>query len=541
MSFLGSTTTASANNGLENEFISVIENYDNENIVVENGLFLEMGESLDLSQYPGWNLSNKNTVKIDKSGIVKPINEGTVFLSQEFDGELHVIEIYVPEKQISTFSLVEESKERKRDYYKVFIDPGHGGSDNGAAGHGAYEDELNLQVSFKVKEKLEAKGIQVKMSRTNDTFISLGDRPKLANEYGADVFVSIHQNSASTPAMGIETYYHSSKSQEKPLATEIQTNAIKETGAVNRNVKSADFAVLRGSYMPSSLFESGFISTEEEANNLKDPAYQDKLATGIANGIENYLNTYVNLELETIPPTAQVAHTGTIINTSSLNVRSGYGTSNPVIGTLAKGAKVDIYETQNGWHKVNFNGNYGYISGSYVKLDGPGGITDIDKHWAKSEVMSFIESGYIDGYPNGTFKPDNNITRAEFVKLVNQAFGYTTQGSIKFKDVSSTSWYYKDLSIGINQGYIDGYPDNTFRPDAPISREEAAKIVTKITGVKGDGVLNFADNNDISSWAKQYVDALVDNKIMGGYSGNKFKPKDNITRAESVVTLSRTK
>lgn len=559
--FVGSSAFANDNSDIEGEFISVIEKYADEDVVVENGLFLEMGETLDLSEHPNWNLSNKNTVKIDKNGIVTPISGGTVFLSQEFDGDLHVIEIYVPEKQISTFSLVEGAQETKRDYYKVFIDPGHGGSDNGASGFGAYEDELNLQISFKVKEKLEAKGIQVKMSRTNDTFITLGDRPRLANEYGADAFVSIHQNSASTPATGIETYHHSSKSQERPLAAEIQTNALRETGAVDRKVKSADFAVLRGSYMPSSLFESGFISTESESMKLRDPAYQDKLATGIANGIENYLKNYINLDLEEIPPTAEVAKTGTVINTTSLNVRSGYGANYSAIGTLSGGQKVDIYDTQNGWHKINYKGNYGYVSGTYIKIDTPDPeppvepptepeqpkieFKDISNHWAKTQILDFVEKGFINGYQvkdGFEFRPENSITRAEFVKLVNRVFGFTSKATINFKDVNSKEWYYDEVRMGVAAGYIDGYKeDNTFRPDAAITREEASKIVAKITNLKGDGKLEFKDNSKISDWAKEYVDALTDNKIIEGYPDGTFKPQDKIKRGESVVTLSRTK
>lgn len=546
MPIMSKVVFASDKNNIEDEFISVIEDYADENVVVENGLFLEMGETLDLSEYPNWNLSNKNTIKIDNNGIVKPINEGTVFLSQEFNGDLHVIEIYVPEKQISTFSLAEEQQERKRDYFKVFIDPGHGGSDNGASGHGAYEDELNLQVSFKVKEKLEAKGIEVKMSRTDDTFISLGDRPRLANEYGADAFVSIHQNSASTPAMGIETYHHSSKSQEKPLAAQIQTNAIKETAAIDRKVKSADFAVLRGSYMPSALFESGFISTQEEAEKLKDPAYQEKLATGIANGIENYLNNYINLNLEQIPPTAQVAETGVVVNTDSLNVRSGYGTSYSAVGILSAGQKVDIYETQNGWHKINYQGVYGYVSGTYIKLNSEVeeeeiSFIDLDNHWAKNSILDFAKKGHANGYEDSTFKPNNNITRAEFVVIANSVFGFSSTGTENFSDVNPENWFYDAVCTGIEVGYIDGYADGTFKPNEKITRQEASKIVAKITNLKGDQTLDFNDNKDIASWSKEYVDALVDNNIMGGYEDNTFRPKNPITRAESVATLSRIK
>lgn len=128
------------------------------------------------------------------------------------------------------------------------------------------------------------------MSRESDEFIKLGERANMANQYGADVFVSIHQNSADAEsAHGIETYYHPNKGMYEPLAKDIQDNAINQTGARNRGVKSSNLAVLRESNMPSSLFESGFVSNPQEYNKLINPAYQDKLATGIVDGIERYL------------------------------------------------------------------------------------------------------------------------------------------------------------------------------------------------------------------------------------------------------------
>lgn len=545
---LGNVTFINANETMEKEFLSVIEGYSTEEVIVENGLSLEMGETLDLSKYPGWNLSNKNTVKIDNKEIVKPINEGSVFLSKEVDDILHVLEIYVPKQEPKAYSSLPQQNSR-REKYKVFVDPGHGGHDNGAGANGLLEDELNLKVSLMLRDKLQAKGIEVQMSRTTDVFIVLEERGRMANRYGADVFISVHQNNASAVSgNGIETYHHTNKTNHKPLSSEIQTNAIKETNAKDRGVKNAKFAVLAESNMPSSLFESGFLSNVEEAKKLGDPVYQDKLATAIANGIETYLQENVSLEgEEVVAPTEPVSPDAKIIDRGSikgvatndtLNVRSGFGNQYSIIGTLPNNAKVDIYETKNGWHKINYNGVYGYVSSTYVKIDG---FSDINSHWAKAEIKDFILKGYIDGYNDGTFRPDNSITRAEFIKLVNRAFNYTTQGTKTFKDVASNEWYYNEVLIATNAGYIDGYNDDTFRPNDKISREEVAKIVATINNKSGDGVLNFKDNKDISDWAKPYVDAVSDNNLMGGYDGNIFKPKANITRAESVTTLSRVK
>ena len=79
----------------------------------------------------------------------------------------------------------------------------------------------------------------------------------------------------------------------------------------------------------------------------------------------------------------------------------------------------------------------------------------------------------------------------------------------------------------------------TFRPNQVITREEAAKIVVKMTGVKGDGNLDINDANEVSDWAKEYVDAAFDNGVLVGYGDNIFGPKSNMKRAEAVVMLSR--
>ncbi|WP_054199267.1 SH3 domain-containing protein [Clostridium baratii] len=374
---------AHASTKLEGEFKSVIDKYNKNEVVIENGISLRMGETLDLSKYPGWDMSNKNTVSISDEGIVTPKNEGTVYLSKKIGDKVHVVEVYVPNSSTS-YSIKPFSNTVDRNYYKVFIDPGHGGYDDGSSGNGLLEDELNLQIGLKLQKKLEARGIEVKMSRTTDEYLSLGERAEMANEYGADIFVSNHINSFDqASANGIETYYHRDKSSHKPLSDDIQNNAIKQTGAVNRGVKNANFAVLRESTMPSSLFEAGFISNKAEASKLGSDAYQDKLATALADGIEKYLKDNIKLNgVEEKPdvkpeekpevkpeekPEATIK-TGTV-SASALNVRSGASTSSSIIGSLNNGAKVEIVSTSNGWHKIKYKNGYGYVSADYIKVD----------------------------------------------------------------------------------------------------------------------------------------------------------------------------
>ena len=537
IAIVGSSRVAKASEPIENELKQVIQNYGSENVEFEDGISIHEGEVKNIPEFNNCQLSNNSVVKVDENGNVSPIGSGTVFLSKQIGNKVRILEVYVPNINKYSQEFYSVPNEKNRNYYKVFLDPGHGGYDSGALGFGRKESDLNLQVAKRVEKKLQSRNIEVVMSRKTDEFIALSKRAELANNYGADVFVSVHQNSAENQsANGIETYYHPDKQGYKPLALDIQNSAIKITGARDREVKSSNLAVLRESNMPSALFESGFISNKAESDKLADPSYQDKLASGIASGIEKYLKDNIDIQEQDLP----IIATGKVKDTDSLNVRSGYGTNYQIIGTLKLGEKIEIVEQQNGWYKIKFNGRYGYVSGRYIALDeNKPEFTDINAHWAKNQIIDFSSKGYINGYEDNTFRPDDNVSRAEFVKILNKVFKFTNTTNSNFTDVSPTDWYYNDICIGINEGYINGYEDNTFRPNSPITREEASKIIAKVMKIKGDGSLNFSDSYSISSWAKEYVDALNDHGIIKGYEDNTFRPQDNITRGETVTILSR--
>src|SRR5665648_1268382 len=113
-------------------------------------------------------------------------------------------------------------------------------------------------------------------------------------------------------------------------------------------------------------------------------------------------------------------------------------------------------------------------------------MSDISGHWAQTTIQSWTDNNLIKGYPDGTFKLDNNITRAEFITLVNGAFGYTKTVPISFTDVDQNAWYASAIAVAVEAGYIIGYPDGTMRPDNPISRVEAATIIMKINKLEAN-------------------------------------------------------
>ena len=527
---------------IEDEFLSVINKYDLKDVVVEPGIYLTKGETLDLSQYPNWELSDNETIDINSNGIAKAINEGTVFLSQRIGQKVYIIEIYV-NSSVSTLN-IRSKEDQPREYYKVFIDAGHGGSDPGALGFGYRESDLNLQIAKKIESKLKSRGIDVKMSRSSDIYYSLSERAEMANDYGADAFVSIHQNSAeSASANGIETYYNRNKEEEKPLSNDVQTQVINKTGATNRGVKNAEFTVLVKSNMISALVECGFISNESEVKNLSDSDYQDKLATGIADGIENYLKSSVIIE------ESQITATGKVINTDSLNVRKGPSTSFDIIGTLSGGEKVKIVAKSNNWYKIEYNGTHGYVSASYIELDTTESEQD-DKikfndvsqdYWAYSQIQSFVEKGYIDGYGDGTFRPQNPIKRNEFVKIFNKVFGLTKKSGIVFDDTKD-NWAKDEIDIAVTNGVAQGVSSTLFEPDRYVTRQEAAKMLSnymKLDDTNHDKIKKFSDYNQIAEWAKDALEGNVEKGYIKGTDAGMLAPKDNMTRAEVVTLLSR--
>ena len=173
---------------------------------------------------------------------------------------------------------------------KVFLDAGHGGKDPGALGNGLREKDINLSVALKIGDILKNHGVDVGYSRTTDVFVELQDRTTMANNFGADVFVSIHCNAfGDSSAQGVETYSYPGSMSGRDLAKAIQDSIIASgVYTVNRGIKTANFAVLRQTNMPAALVELAFITNPQDAGILRNR--QDDLALAVARGILDYLN-----------------------------------------------------------------------------------------------------------------------------------------------------------------------------------------------------------------------------------------------------------
>ncbi len=169
---------------------------------------------------------------------------------------------------------------------RIVIDPGHGGHDGGAiAPNGLSEKFINLSVSKYLAMYLRHGGATVKLTRSDDRFISLPGRAAIANNFKANRFVAIHQNSApNRRANGTETYFH--KPAAAKLSKNVQNELLKYLGHKNRGSRQAGFAVIRRTKMPGILTEASFISDPKEAAKLVSGTYRQRQALAIYRALQ---------------------------------------------------------------------------------------------------------------------------------------------------------------------------------------------------------------------------------------------------------------
>ena len=165
-------------------------------------------------------------------------------------------------------------------------------------------------------------------------------------------------------------------------------------------------------------------------------------------------------------------------------------------------------------------------------------FSDIEGYWGGDVILNWTNKGLAKGYNDGTFRPKNEITRAEFMSLINNAFGFTEEVDIDFKDVLEGKWYLSTIKKSKAAGYINGYEDGTIRPDKLITREEVASIIAKMTNLNQyeEGSKMFKDQERMK-WSRGYIGAVANEKYMAGYPDGNFKPLNNITRGEAIFAL----
>lgn len=168
---------------------------------------------------------------------------------------------------------------------------------------------------------------------------------------------------------------------------------------------------------------------------------------------------------------------------------------------------------------------------------------DIVGNKYETQLREWISNQFIAGYPDGNFKPQNPITRSEFMALVNRSYGFTATMDINYSDIKSTDWFYKDAAKATKAGFIQG-AYGKLMPLNKISRQEVAVILAKLT--KNDKVVpdtaiisSLADGKDVPAWSQAAISVAMKNKLFEGFIDKSFKPTENITRLEAVIALDR--
>jgi len=169
---------------------------------------------------------------------------------------------------------------------------------------------------------------------------------------------------------------------------------------------------------------------------------------------------------------------------------------------------------------------------------------DIAGHWAQEYIEKLIKRGFINGYNDGTIKPNNSITRAEIVKILVSAAGYEPSGkkASSFADNNKIpSWAMGYVITAAEKGIVKGYDGNEFRPSGLVTRAEMTVMIMRALGYEmtDKNVLKFKDTNTIPSWAAGYISKAYEMKIVQGYTDNEFKPNKVITRAEAFVIIEK--
>lgn len=166
-------------------------------------------------------------------------------------------------------------------------------------------------------------------------------------------------------------------------------------------------------------------------------------------------------------------------------------------------------------------------------------FSDLNGHWAEALILSLTAKGVISGYPDGSFQPDRPITRAEFSAILCRALNLSpssNQGN--FSDLSS-HWAKGYVLALVEMGFIKGYPDGAFAPDAPIKRAEIAAIMSRVKALQPvTGLPTFSDVN-AGYWAFGQIEACAGAKIVSGYPDGSFHPESSATRAEASAVIAR--
>ncbi|WP_028550972.1 S8 family serine peptidase [Paenibacillus sp. UNC451MF] len=169
-----------------------------------------------------------------------------------------------------------------------------------------------------------------------------------------------------------------------------------------------------------------------------------------------------------------------------------------------------------------------------------GGYADIEGHWAVDSILEMGSKQIVNGYDDYTFRPDLPITRAEATAIISRAFKLNKQKNINYTDVNSSHWAYADIAKTAQSGIIEGYPDQSFAPDQPVSRMEMTAMIARSMNISGKkrGAVPFTDVDD-DYWGVGILKQMKAEGWIAGYTDGSYKPDQQASRAEFVTMLAK--
>lgn len=392
---------------------------------------------------------------------------------------------------------------------KVVIDAGHGGSDPGAIGvNGLQEKTAALDIAGKLRDELERRGYETFMTRSTDEFVKLADRVAFTDRIMPDLFVSIHANSYFNPDTRgtMVLYYDRDYPQEdypaseamsaltpesKSLAQSVLDAVVEEAGTVNKGLDPNAAYVVRMGSVPSILVETAFLSNAADASALADPAFRGKLALGVAKGIEAYKPAVAGPFRDL--PASHWAYAAVLKLKEQGVVEGEYGRFYPE-RALTRAEFVSMIERQFPNAGIPKTDGTACEQGTTTVTNSTYGTpctktpTDLPVgHWAYDALIKAIKNGLIDGYDDGTIRPDRTITRGEAAVLIDRAIPLspTSGGSkpgtaVPFKDVPASLWSAPSINRLKQAGLVDGIAPQTFAPERAVTRAEISAILARI-------------------------------------------------------------
>ncbi|MDO4174393.1 MAG: N-acetylmuramoyl-L-alanine amidase [Eubacteriales bacterium] len=410
----------------------------------------------------------------------------------------------------------EDGPVRSAEYYGdgklvITLDPGHGGHDPGATakwdGKTIQEKDLNLKIALACKAELEKyEDVTVYMTRSDDTYIGLAERVEYAKEHGSDIIVSMHNNDAGNGERGSMVLI--SRGEYRPELAEIARGVgnqiLKQLSALG--LKNNGFLLRSSSDKPDNYYPNG--------------------------AIMDYYSIVRNATMQNMP--------GMIVEHAFMDSYSDYK------DYLSTDDKLKALGVADATAIAEYYGLSPLGTSHTAAERGDAPFTDVrDNRWYYEPAVFCYQNGLLKGTSDTAFSPNTSMTRAMFVQaLYNYANPAEKSADTNFTDVKETSWYYDAVCWAEENNITAGMGDGTFAPNQNVTREQFIRLLFAYAGAESpqDGAVlkDFSDGTKVAEWAVPSMCWAIEHGMVVGDVQNGTKvlnPKGETTRAQAASVL----